>query len=104
LLVTFHRQQSGETESRLAAIDELFLAVGDRLGRVLGRAQIERLTVFDMRGDPTDAEPEALAQHRQRDRAAHDRPGFTRTRFSAVIVVADLDRGDAGAERDFEAV
>jgi hypothetical protein len=44
----------------------------------------------------------ALAQHRQRDRAPHHGASFVGARLAAVIVVADLDRGQPDPERPFE--
>ncbi len=46
LLPAFMRQEAGKAEIRLAAIDELLLAIGNRLGGVLRRRQIERLANF----------------------------------------------------------
>src|SRR6185312_6434212 len=86
----------------LAAIDEILLAVGHGLGGVLSRAQIKRLAVLEMAGNAADAELEALAQHRHRDSAPHHRAGLAFLRRSAIIVVADLDRGEARPERPLE--
>jgi hypothetical protein len=43
LLPAFMRQKAGKAKIRLAAVDELLLAIGDRLSGVLRRCQIERL-------------------------------------------------------------
>ena len=96
------RQEAGKPEIRLAAIDELLLAVGDRLGGVLRRRQVERLTIFEIPGDPPNAEAKRSPQHRHRNGAPHDRAGLVGRWLAAVIVVAGFDRGEAGAERPLQ--
>src|SRR5947207_11490622 len=49
-----------------------------------------------------DAELKALAQHRKRDRPSHDGAGLLGSGLAAVIVIADLDRGEPHPERPFE--
>src|SRR6185437_13153675 len=102
LLAALMGEQSRKLPRRLADIDEFLLAISDRLGGILGRSQVERLAMVEMRRDATDAEAEALAQHRHRDGAAHHRPRLVGGRLAAVIVVAGLDRGEAEAERAVE--
>src|SRR5579884_252849 len=96
------RQQTGDAEILLSAIDEFLLALGDRLGGVLGRRQVERQASFEIGGDAADAELKALAQHRHRDRAAHHGAGLIGLGLAAVIVMADLDRGQPDPERALE--
>ena len=102
LLAAVMRQEAGKPEIRLAAVDELLLAVGDRLGGVLRRGQIERLTIFEIPGNPPNAETKRSPQHRHRNGAPHDRAGFVGRGLAAVIVVTGLDGGQAGAERPLQ--
>ena len=55
-----------------------------------------------MRGDPPNAEPEALADHRHLNRVAEDLAGLVGSGLAAVIVVADLDDRKTQTERAFE--
>jgi hypothetical protein len=102
LLTVFMCQEAGKPEIRLAAVDELLLAIGNRLGGVLRRRQVERLTIFQIPGDPPHAEAEGSPQHWHRNSSPHDGAGFVGRWLAAVIVVTGLDRGEAGAKRPLQ--
>jgi hypothetical protein len=88
LLPTLVRQQSGKPEVGLTPVDELLLAIGNRLGGILCRRQVERLAVFQKTGDSPNAEPKGSPQHRYGYSAPHDGAGFVGGRLAAIIVVS----------------
>jgi hypothetical protein len=94
----FMRQQTGKIEIRLAAVNKFLFAFGDRLGRVLRRCEVERLVVFQMPGNPPDAEAEGAPQHRNRNGPPHHRPCLIGSGLPAIIIITCLDRSQPHAK------